>query len=296
MADAKEIQNRMKSIQDTMKITNAMYMISSNKLQKAKKNLEATEPYFYTMQATISRILRHMPDMKHRYLEEADAARKEKRRGYIVITGDKGLAGAYNHNVLKVAEQQLAQKGSHTLFVVGELGRQYFASKGIQVDTQFRYTVQNPTMHRARMISGRVLDLYDEQKLDEIYVIFTRMANSLQVEVEMLQLLPLQHKNFEQTLPVWVRTEQFLLLPTPEAVLESIIPNYVNGFIYGALVESFCSEQNSRMLAMQSANQSANEMLHGLAVQYNRVRQAAITQEITEVIGGAKALRRRKLQ
>ena len=140
MADAKEIQNRMKSIQDTMKITNAMYMISSNKLQKAKKNLEATEPYFYTMQATISRILRHMPDMKHRYLEEADAARKEKRRGYIVITGDKGLAGAYNHNVLKVAEQQLAQEGSHTLFVVGELGRQYYASKGIQVDTQFRYT------------------------------------------------------------------------------------------------------------------------------------------------------------
>ena len=291
MADAKEIQNRMKSIRDTMKITSAMYMISSNKLQKAKKSLEATEPYFYTMQATISRILRHMPDMKHRYLEDADVPDADKRRGYIVITGDKGLAGAYNHNVLKIAETQLEKPGEHRLFVVGELGRQYFASKGVEVDTQFHYTVQNPTMHRARMISGRVLELYDEQKLDEIYVIFTRMVSSLQVEAEMLQLLPLQHKNFEQA-----RTEQFLQLPTPEAVLESIIPNYVNGFIYGALVESFCSEQNSRMLAMQTANQSANDMLRGLSVQYNRLRQAAITQEITEVIGGAKALGRRKLQ
>ena len=130
MANTREIQSRMKSIQDTMKITNAMYMISSTKLRKAKKNLEETEPYFYTLQTMVSRIVRHLPEIDNKYFDERkDKPAEEKTTGLVVVTADKGLAGAYNHNVLKMAEEQMrkaGKTGKYKLFVVGELGRQYF--------------------------------------------------------------------------------------------------------------------------------------------------------------------------
>ena len=134
MANTREIQSRMKSIQDTMKITNAMYMISSTKLRKAKKNLEETEPYFYTLQTMVSRIVRHLPEIDNKYFDERkDKPAEEKTTGLVVVTADKGLAGAYNHNVLKMAEEQMqkaGQTGKYKLFVVGELGRQYFGHRG----------------------------------------------------------------------------------------------------------------------------------------------------------------------
>lgn len=302
MANAKEISNRMKSIQDTMKITKAMYMISSTKLKKARKSLEDTEPYFYALQSEIAKILRHIPDIKHIYFgnRETDKAEIGKKRGYIVVTADKGMAGAYNHNVLKAAQELLEQEnnGAHALFVVGELGRQYFAAKGIPVTEHFFYTAQNPTMHRARTITEKIIEAYNKEELDEVYIVFTRMLNSIQEQVEVTQLLPLKKANLTSTLPkeflMDIVQEEMIMFPTPEAVLESLVPNYITGFIYSALVESYSSEQNARMLAMESANKSANNMLKRLAIAYNRVRQTAITQELNEVISGAKALKRKK--
>ena len=142
MANTKEIQKRMKSIQDTMKITSAMYMISSAKLRSAKQKLENTEPYFYALQSAISRLLRHIPDAKSRYFDQHEEIPDDKkRRGYIVITADKGLAGAYNHNVIKMAHELFEQGENNKLFVVGELGRQYFTKEGLEVDTEFKYTI-----------------------------------------------------------------------------------------------------------------------------------------------------------
>ena len=138
MANTKEIQKRMKSIQDTMKITNAMYMISSSKLRVAKQKLEDTEPYFYSLQMAISRFLRHIPDTESRYFDQkTEIPDAEKRRGYIVITADKGLAGAYNHNVIKMAHELFVQGNNNKLFVVGELGRQFFANEGLEGYTEF---------------------------------------------------------------------------------------------------------------------------------------------------------------
>lgn len=130
MANVKEIQDRIKSIQDTMKITNAMYMISSSKMKKAKKVLSDTEPYFFEMQSAIRRILRHVPDIEHAFFDERpEIPKKDRKIGHIIVTADKGLAGAYNHNVIKMAEEQLQWEGKHSLFVLGELGRQYFSKK-----------------------------------------------------------------------------------------------------------------------------------------------------------------------
>ncbi|WP_455715189.1 ATP synthase F1 subunit gamma [Anaerosporobacter sp.] len=293
MANAKEIKERMNSIQDTMKITNAMYMISSSKLKKSKKMLEDTEPYFYTLQSTMARILRHIPDMGDIYFQ-TNENKKDLKVGYIVVTADKGMAGAYNHNVLKLAEKELAKYKDTKLFVLGEQGRHYCEQHGMNIDEQFHYTVQNPTLHRARKIGMTIIDSYLEHELDEVYIIFTKQVNAVQTQAEMIQLLPLKKADFKGILPPDVTAKKLILRPSPNEVMDKIVPNYVVGFIYGALVESYCSEQNARMMAMEAATKSAKDILHDLDILYNRVRQTAITQEITEVIAGAKAQKKKK--
>ena len=274
MANTRELQSRMKSIKDTMKITSAMHMIASSNLQKAKKNLEETEPYFYTLQIMIAGILGHMQGgIEHQYFDERPEIKEaDRKKGYIVVTADKGLAGGYNHNVIKLAQEFLDKP---------------------DVDTSFKYTVQKPTMHRARVIAEKMLDLFNRKELDEVHIIYTRMENAVEMVAETKQLLPLQSGAFCEV-PAGIQLDEIPMLPTPKDVLDCIIPNYVTGFIYGSLVESFCSEQNSRMMAMDGATKSAKEILRNLNIEFNRVRQAAITQEITEVISGAKAQKKKK--
>lgn len=300
MANLKEIQDRTNSIKSTMKITNAMYMISSSKMKRAKDFLAATEPYFYGMQTAVGRILRHIPDLENQYFDARRGIdKKERREGYIVITADKGLAGAYNKNLLKVAFELMESTKSNreSLFVVGEYGRQYFTKKGYSIDGAFRYTVQNPTMHRARVIAERILELYCARELDDVYLIFTKMVSPMQAEPEIMQLLPLKGNHFiDADKTAGVLQEDIEFYPSPDKVLNSTVPNYITGIIYAALVESYCSEQNSRMLAMQAATDNAQEVLRELSIIYNRLRQAAITQEITEVISGAKAQKKKKKQ
>lgn len=291
MAGLREIQSRIRSIEDTRKITNAMYMISSTKMRKAKQALEATEPYFYTLQSTIARILRHLPEMEHIYFEKPD--KKRHKIGLLVITGDKGLAGAYNHNILKMAQQFLDDAENEVqLFVVGELGRQYFTARHIPVQKSFQYTVQNPTFSRARWISEVLLDKYGTGELDEIHVIYTRMENSMSSMAEDKMLLPIQRPSLAY-IPADVYQEEFFLIPSAKEAVDTIIPNYITGFIYGALVEAFYTVHHARMVAMEAATNNADELLRDLRIMYNRARQAAITQEITEVCSGAKAQRRK---
>lgn len=295
MASAKEIQDRMRSIKDTLKITNAMYMISSSKPKKSKKMLADTEPYFYTLQSEMSRILRHLPDMNSIYFKtNAEIPERKRKAGYIVITADKGLAGSYNHNILKLAEEELEKRDDYKLFVLGELGRHYFEQKGINIDKQFHFVVQDPSLSRARRIAEDLLKLYHENQLDELYIIYTTMVNAMQEEAQVAQLLPLKKTDFKIPVPIDIPLEGLALKPSAEEVMDHIVPNYVVGFVYGALVEAFSCEQNARMMAMEGATNSAKQMLKELDIEYNRARQAAITQEITEVIAGAKSQKKKK--
>ena len=165
----------------------------------------------------------------------------------------------------------------------------------MRIDKQFHYTVQNPSLNRARNISEELLQQYHEGKLDEIYIIYTAMVNAVAEEVEIKQLLPLKRADFAAMhIPVDAPREELALVPSAEAVMDRIVPDYLVGFVYGALVEAFSCEQNARMMAMENATNSAKDMLHELDILYNRARQAAITQEITEVIAGAKAQKRKK--
>ena len=197
MANARELKERMASIQETKKITNAMYLISSSKMKQAKKKLADTEPFFYAMQAEITRILRHVPDMHSHFFDRREKIpAKDRKVGCIVITADKGLAGAYNHNVLKMAEELIGQPGKHKMFVLGEVGRQYFSKREDELDSEFKYTVQDPNLYRARVIAVKMVELFEAGELDDIYIIYTRMKNDLQAVAQQSMLLPLQRVNF----------------------------------------------------------------------------------------------------
>lgn len=291
MANAREIQGRMKSIKDTMKITNAMYMVSSSKLQKARRDLKNTEPFFYLIQDSLAKILDAAPEAGNRFFDTRDfKSKKDKTVGYLVITADKGLAGAYNHNVIKLAEKLAENEEKGMLFVVGQLGRHYFESKSIPIDYNFNYTAQNPTMNRARHIAGVLSKLFLQNKIDEVYVVYTRIVNSMTVEATSQKILPLEKGSIKmQENELVEKYENAAFLPDAQTVFNKIVPDYLTGFIFGALVESYCSEHNARMMAMQTATDSAKEMIRDLSIQFNRARQAAITQEITEVVGGSKA-------
>lgn len=295
MAGSKETQNRIRSIQDTMKITNAMYMIASAKLRKAKSALEQTEPYFDSIRKTMAAIQDDVPKIHHIYC--AEGARREgadKRYGYLVMTADKGLSGAYNHNIVKLTQTELDKHpGQNHLYVAGRLGRHYFRKQGENVMHKFHYVVQEPSLHRARQVTRRVLEDYRTGEIDELYIVYSRMVSAMSCEAELKKLLPLDEETFAD-IPDEEKVSMIDLLPSAEAVIDSTVPIYLHGMIYGALVESFCSEQNSRMMAMQSATDNARDMLHDLSIEYNRIRQAAITQEITEVIGGAKAQKQKQ--
>ena len=290
MASAREIQGRMKSIKDTMKITNAMYMVSSSKLQKARRELKKTEPYFHMIQDSIAKLLDEAPEAGGEFFNKREYAKGSNRMaGYLVITADKGLAGAYNHNVIKLAEHIALNEEADLLFVVGQLGRHYFEKKDIPIDIHFNYTAQNPTMNRARHISQRLIELFLNGSIDDLYVVYTQMVNSVTVEAVSKKILPLKAEEFQPIENELVdHYEGATFVPDANTVFEKIVPDYITGFIYGALIESFCSEHNARMMAMQSATDSAQKMLKELTIKYNRARQAAITQEITEVISGSR--------
>ena len=165
----------------------------------------------------------------------------------------------------------------------------------MEIDTNFLYTVQKPTMHRARDIAEVILSQYERGELDEVYIVYTRMENSMLTTVEKMKILPLERSSFnEMKMPLNIHREAIALYPSAEAVLDSIVPNYVVGMIYGCLVEAYASENNARMTAMQSSTDNAKAMLKDLSIQYNRARQAAITQDITEVCAGAKAQKRKR--
>ena len=296
MAGTKEIKDHIDSVQETKKITSAMYLIASTKLRRARQELDNTRPYFEALRREIKRIFRTVGgeavDSPYFYPMEGEPP-LDKPNACLVITADKGLAGAYNQNAIKEALKLLDTHPDTKLYVVGEYGRRFFASHSIPIEHSFLYTAQNPTMARAREISALLLDGYDRGELKQIFVVYTDMASAMSFQARSTRLLPFHRTYFAPPDGERAVTEPFEFLPSVTAVLDSMMPSYVSGFIYSALIDSFCCEQQARMTAMDSANQNAEKLLGELSLEFNRVRQSAITQEITEVSAGARAQRKK---
>ena len=281
MASAKELKDRIKAVEETKKITGAMYLISSTKLRRAKVDLACSRAYFDALRGAIADILRVPPDCESRYFAGRAGAVRPGVTGVLVITADKGLAGAYNMNVLHAAEALRAEQPAARFFVVGEYGRRYFAQHAPE-STVYAGGARTPSPEDAAALSDSLLARYDAGELNELRVIYTDMKNSLASEVHTERLLPLPRGG-------GAARAQAEFLPSAGEVVRMGVRSYLRGFVYGALLDSYCAEQNARVSAMDAANRNAQELLEGLSLQLNRQRQAAITREITEISAGAQA-------
>ena len=296
MASTSEIRRRIGSVRQTQKITHAMYLISQAKLRKAKQELDNTRPYFHALQTEIGRVFNADSTIESRYLIPADPNAKPLPGvpACLLITADKGLAGAYNQNVIRQGQQLMAEHPGTALYVVGEYGRRWFAQRGVPVEKSFLYTAQNPTLDRARHIAELLLDRFDAGEINSVWIIYTDMKNGLEATVHQAQVMPLHRERFHAATAATAGDAVYEFVPSAKAVLDNAARSCLTGYIYSALVDSFCSEQSARMTAMNAADQNAEELLKDLSVQYNRARQAAITQEITEVSAGERAQRSKK--
>ena len=290
MASSKLLKERIESIQDTRKITNAMYLISSSKLRKARKNYQNVLPYFTRMRDTISRVVPHLPDEPvHPFFHERQREDGDPRRAYLVLTADKGMAGAFNQNILRFLKEHSDE--NDRFYVIGQVGYRALYHKDPRLVEEFRYSATAPTLQRARDITMDAIDDFKSGKLDEIYLVYTRIENALTSEPTMVRLLPLDREHLQPAPKGFGDPSgEVEMFPDAWTVFEQTAPIYMHGMIFGAMTESYCAEQSARMTAMDSATKSADDMIRDLQLEYNRTRQGSITQEITEIIGGAAAV------
>lgn len=282
MANAREIKLRIKGINATMKITKAMKLISAAKLKKARAMHEATMPFFNRIQNTMSDILLRLPDMESVYFDKRED-KKNKKKAYIVISSDKGLTGGYNHNVLKLAESTIDKENS-IIFPIGRVLIEKFENDGYTINTNFGVEQYMVDVDTARVISSYMVKLFKSGSIDELHLIYTHMESAISLKPKMIKLLPLDKEVFETT----EKTSEVLdFEPTPEIVFDILASKYVKGVLYGGMVEAFVSEHSARMNAMDNATTNAEKMINKLTLNYNRARQAAITQEINEIVSGA---------
>ena len=278
MPSTKEIKNRIKSVSDTQKITNAMYLISSTKMRRARREAEETKPYFDLLRREIRRMFAVEGDVTSRYLDSSvDESVSGGRNGILVITGDKGLAGSYNQMVIKDAEELMEKSEDYKLYVVGDYGWRYFRTHGADVCEDFVHSMNEPSLAMARDITRELLDEFDDGVFDRLYVCYTEFSGGMSAA-----------EGNETDVNA---STVFEYEPDVQTVLERIMQSYLVGYVYSALVNSYSSEQSARMMAMDAANDNASELLAELKLEYNHVRQNAITQEITEISSGARSLR-----
>lgn len=286
MAAMRDIKRRKESIQSTEQITKAMKLVSTVKLQKAKGRAEATKPYFDHMYEVVHSMIRKSGSISHPYLRTGTS----KKKAIIVVTSNRGLAGGYNANVIKLVTQGNIPKEDAVIYAVGRKGKEALERLGYEIKADYSETMNEPMFRDAAEIGRAVLAAFANNEIGEIYLAYTVFKNTVVHIPKLVQLLPVA---MEETEEVEKNADSLLLMnyePEAEVALEMIIPKYVNSLIFGGLVEAFASENGARMQAMDSATNNAEDMISELDLSYNRARQGSITQELTEIVAGASAL------
>ncbi len=287
MASMRDIKRRKQSIQSTGQITKAMKLVSTVKLQKSKNKAEATKPYFRHMYAAMSEILSKSGNIDHPYLKGDDS----KKKGIIVISSNRGLAGGYNSNIVKLVMNSGIPKEDCLIYAVGRKAKDSLARKGYEIAEDYSEVMGGPVFNDAIAIGRRVVQDFNEGRIGSIYFAYTDFKNTVSHIPTFSQLLPVkrdEHPELEEN-----DADRLLFMnfePEAEEAFSMIIPLYINSMIYGGLMQAFASENGARMQAMDSATNNATEMISDLTLKYNRARQGAITQEITEIVGGANAI------
>jgi F-type H+-transporting ATPase subunit gamma len=281
-----DIRHSIRSVSDMEQITRAMHLISTSKMRKAVSKYETNHAHFERVRSTMKDILEHTHGLSHPYLGESEGG----KAAYVVIAADKGLCGGYNHNVLNLAYDTMQKSEERYILTVGQEARVFFERKGYMIDVEFLHVAQNPSLLYARNITEDLLELFDNGIMNEVYVVYTHFKSAMRQEPRVLKLLPLSMSAFEDVEAEAQYSAEMVYHPSPKEVFDILVPQYIIGLVYGCLVSSLASEQCARMIAMENATNNAEERIAQLTMQYNRARQAAITAEISEIIGALEAL------
>lgn len=284
MASMRDIKRRKSSISSTQQITKAMKLVSTVKLQKARAHAESTDPYFNYMYKTVSSMLAKSGNIDHPYLKQGES----RRKAVVVITSNRGLAGGYNSNIVKLITHGDLIKDDLDIYAIGAKGEEALLSKGYNIVKSAPQMIEDPEYDDAAVLCKEVLKSFVDGEVGEIYLAYTHFKNTVTQEAKLIKLLPVEIDTDEAA-----QDKSGVLMnfePNEEEAINLIIPKYVTSLFYGALVESFASENGARMQAMDSATSNAEEMIDDLTLKYNRARQGSITQELTEIIAGANAI------
>lgn len=285
MASLRDIKSKITSTKKTSQITKAMQMVSASKLNRAEENAKAYVPYMSKIQEVVGAIASGTSDSGHPML----TSRPVKKTAYLVITADRGLAGAYNSNVIRAVANAIAKrhasKDEYVIFAIGRMGRDFFLKRGSNVIGEVVGLPDQPAFADIKEVARKAVGMFTDGTYDELYMYYNHFVSAISSEVTEKKVLPLTDIAVESG-----TTASYEFEPSPEAILEVLLPQYAESLIFGALLDGKASEHASRMSAMKSATDNAADLISNLTLVYNRARQAAITQEITEIVGGAAAL------
>ncbi len=284
MASMRDIKRRKGSIQSTQQITKAMKLVSTVKLQRAKQNAEKSQTYFHCMYNTVHSILRRTQNLEHKYLKSGESGKK----AVIVITSNRGLAGGYNSNVIRLITQGELANEDLAIYAIGKKGKDALA-KNYEIRADYSDVIEDPVYAEAMKISKEVLTAFENGEISEIYLAYTGFKNTVVHIPTLLKLLPVEVSEEEET----AKEDDHVMMnfePEDEEALNLLIPKYITSLIYGGMIEAIASENGARMQAMDAATSNAEEMIEDLTLLYNRARQGSITQELTEIIAGANAI------
>lgn len=285
MASMKEIKRRRGSIQSTRQITKAMQLVSTVKLQKTRARAEEGKPYFSLVYETMFSILSKSGNVDHRFLRSAS----EGKKAVIVISSNRGLAGGYNNSIAKLVETSFSKEEA-LIYAIGKKAKDTLERRGYEIAGEYNEVITDPMYQDAVDITKKLLSDYEAGKIAEIHVVYTHFKNTVVHVPTLKKLLPVSIDEQEEE---EVETKTNLLMnyaPNEEEVLEAIVPKYITAIIYGSLQQAIASENGARMSAMENATNNADELIDKLLLKYNRARQGAITQELTEIVAGANAI------
>ncbi len=282
MASLRDIKRRIRSVQNTKQITKAMEMVSAAKLRRAQSRLEAARPYGYKLKEMLESLAGSASEVKHPLFE----IRPVRKRALVVVTGDKGLAGSYNATVIRKAEAYLrSDEGRNTVLItVGRKGNEYFRRRGFERLKSYQEVGDQVDFAKASAISRDIVEFFTSGEVDEVLMLGTRFISAMSRSLNLEKFLPIEPP------PGTEETTGYIFEPDAAGIFEALIPRYVGNRILMSLLEASASEHGARMVAMGSASRNANEMIDKLTLMHNRARQAAITKEIAEIVGGAEAL------
>ncbi len=286
MASMREIKRRRGSIQSTQQITKAMKLVSTVKLQRARLRAENSKAYFRYMYQTITSMLAKAGDVDHPYVKGSDS----KKVGIVTVTSNRGLAGGYNANIVRLVAGSGHDRENVRLYTVGKKGAESFSRKGYEIVKDYSDIIEEPTFADAQMIGQQLLEDFANGEIGEIYVAYTEFKNTVSQIPKLMKLLPVNPEDLREEQSDADDLALMNFEPNEEEAISLLIPKYVTSILYGAFVEAVASENGARMQAMDSATNNAEEIINDLELKYNRARQGAITQELTEIIAGAEAI------